>query len=251
MNGNKVSYTANISDNFSTLVLPFSVEIPEATRLRVYTVHASIDEGTPYVEAHQLTPGDILPANTPVLIRVPEGDATTASYTFEGTSIVATPFIMKNEGLVGTYTAQRVPGSGSDYRTYNAYATKINYDSYDWGAPELVPNRYVLQKQDGKFIFLSVNRNVAGNMYKPKTKAFRCWLVSDNDLVDAASHTTEQNNAKAFIRFFDVDATNIKCVTETPEDKTAAKGIFNLQGQRLTNPQKGFNIINGKVIYNK
>lgn len=250
MNGNTVSYTANISDNLSTLVLPFSTTIPEATALRVYTVYASIDEGTPYVEAHQLTPGDILPANTPVLIRVPEGGSASTSWTFTGTSIEATPFVMKNEGFVGTYTAQRAPGSGSGYRTYNPYV-KTNYDSYDWGTPELVPNRYVLQKVNGNFIFNSVNREEAGNMYKPKMKGFRCWLVSDNDLVNAAEHSTEQNNAKAFIRFFDVDATNIKCVTETPEDKTAAKGIFNLQGQRLTNPQKGFNIINGKVIYNK
>lgn len=250
MNGNTVSYTANISDNLSTLVLPFSTTIPEATKLRVYTVYASIDEGTTYVEAHQMTPGTTLPANTPVLIRVPEGGSASTSWIFTGTSIEATPFVMKNEGFVGTYTAQRAPGSGSGYRTYNPYV-KTNYDSYDWGTPELVPNRYVLQKVNGNFIFNSVNRDEAGNMYKPKMKGFRCWLVSDNDLVDAASHTTEQNNAKAFIRFFDVDATNIKCVTETPEDKTAAKGIFNLQGQRLTNPQKGFNIINGKVIYNK
>ncbi|MBR4590241.1 MAG: hypothetical protein IKO36_06205 [Bacteroidaceae bacterium] len=157
---------------------------------------------------------------------------------------------MKNEGFVGTYTAQRAPGSGSGYRTYNPYV-KSDYDSYEWGTPELVPNRYVLQKVNGNFIFNSVNREEAGNMYKPKMKGFRCWLVSDNDLVNAAEHSTEQNNAKKSIRFIDVDATSIKCVTETPEDKTASKGIFNLQGQRLTAPQKGFNIINGKVIYNK
>ena len=250
MNGNTVSYTANISDNLSTLVLPFSTTIPEATDLRVYTVYASIDEGTPYVEAHQLTPGDILPANTPVLIRVPEGGSASTSWRFEGTSIEATPFVMKNEGFVGTYTAQRAPGSGSGYRTYNPYV-KSDYDSYEWGTPELIPNRYVLQKVDGKFIFNSVNRDEAGNMYKPKMKGFRCWLVSDNDLVNAAQHSTEQSNAKAFIKFVDFNATNIKCVTETSEDKTIAKGIFNLQGQRLEAPQKGFNIINGKVIYNK
>ena len=250
MNGNTVSYTANISDNLSTLVLPFSTTIPEATNLRVYTVYASIDEGTTYVEAHQMTPGTTLPANTPVLIRVPEGGSASTSWTFEGTSIEATPFVMKNEGFVGTYTAQRAPGSGSGYRTYNPYV-KSDYDSYEWGTPELVPNRYVLQKVNGNFIFNSVNREEAGNMYKPKMKGFRCWLVSDNDLVNAAEHSTEQNNAKKSIRFIDVDATSIKCVTETPEDKTASKGIFNLQGQRLTAPQKGFNIINGKVIYNK
>ena len=250
MDGHTVSYTANISDNLSTLVLPFSTTIPAATNLRVYTVYASIDEGTTYVEAHQMTPGTTLPANTPVLIRVPEGGSASTSWTFEGTSIEATPFVMKNEGFVGTYTAQRAPGSGSGYRTYNPYV-KSDYDSYDWGTPELVPNRYVLQKVNGNFIFNSVNREEAGNMYKPKMKGFRCWLVSDNDLVNAAEHSTEQNNAKKSIRFIDVDATSIKCVTETPEDKTASKGIFNLQGQRLTAPQKGFNIINGKVIYNK
>lgn len=247
MNGYTVSYTVNIEDQFSTMVLPFDTEIPDEDIMKVYTVTGKIDGTTPYVEARQLEPGTILYGNTPVLLR-----ATTSPsipHTFEGSSyIYATPFEIKNEGLVGTYTTQRTPGSGSGYRAYNPYVKEEEGDP-SWGEPQLVPNRYVLQKQDGEFAFYSVNREEAGNMYKPIATPFKCWLASTKDLV-SESASGEVSHAKASIRFIDFAPTGVSELKGN-DNKQQAKKIYNLQGLKLNELQKGFNIVNGEKIYVK
>ncbi|MCR4769729.1 MAG: hypothetical protein K5874_05925 [Bacteroidaceae bacterium] len=247
MNGNTVSYEAEIIDQFSTLVLPFDTEVPDEDIMKVYTVVGKIDGTTPYVEARQLEPGSTLYGNTPVLLRVPAGQST--SHTFEGSSyIYATPFEIKNEGLVGTYTTQRTPGSGSGYRKYNPYVKEEEGDP-SWGEPQLVPNRYVLQKQDGEFAFYSVNREEQGNMYKPIATPFKCWLASTNDLVNESA-SGEVSHAKASIRFIDFAPTGVNELKGN-DNKQQAKKIYNLQGLKLNELQKGFNIVNGEKIYVK
>ena len=248
MNGYKVSYNAMITDKFSTMVLPFTTTVPDESEMRVYTVIGKLDGNTPYVEARQLEPGTELEANTPVLLRTPVG-STSASHLFEGTSITATPFEIKNEGLVGTYTTQRTPGSGSGYRKYNPYAVKEEPGALNWGEPVIVPNRYVLQKQDGEFAFYSVNREEEGNMYKPIATPFKCWLASTNDLA-LESDANDVSYAKAAIRFIEFTPTGVNEL-KSNDNKQQAKKIYNLQGLKLNGLQKGFNIVNGEKIYVK
>ena len=57
---------------------------------------------------------------------------------------------------------------------------------------------------------------------------------------------TIENSKETFIGEFEINTTGIE---ETPSDTPSmGRGIYNLQGQRISVPQKGINIINGKKI---
>ena len=43
-------------------------------------------------------------------------------------------------------------------------------------------------------------------------------------------------------------ATGIEETTAAPVQRAVPQGVFNLSGQRLSAPQKGLNIINGKKV---
>ena len=60
---------------------------------------------------------------------------------------------------------------------------------------------------------------------------------------------TIENSQEAFTGEFETQTTGI---VEILKDKDAVRtAIYNLQGQRLTSPQKGLNIVNGQKIYVK
>lgn len=83
---------------------------------------------------------------------------------------------------------------------------------------------YILQNQSGKVGFYHVSTSHA-------VKANRCWLVAPD------------SNVKAFIiRTDETEGIN----GQTIENRQQT--IFNLQGQRINNVQKGVNIVNGKKI---
>jgi hypothetical protein len=58
-----------------------------------------------------------------------------------------------------------------------------------------------------------------------------------------------ENSNELFTGEFETETTGIE---ETIYNKVEAKtDIYNLQGQRLSSPQKGLNIVNGKKVYVK
>jgi hypothetical protein len=59
------------------------------------------------------------------------------------------------------------------------------------------------------------------------------------------SHTATSWNPFGYSKTFTTSTTGIDTVSKTAEQQ---KAIFNLQGQRLAQPQRGFNIIGGRKV---
>ena len=60
-----------------------------------------------------------------------------------------------------------------------------------------------------------------------------------------ASHTSTAWKQFGYDKTFTTATTGIDTVSKTAEQQ---KAIFNLQGQRLAQPQRGFNIIGGRKV---
>ena len=86
---------------------------------------------------------------------------------------------------------------------------------------------YVLQNQNGKVGFYQI-----GEDWGKKVPQYRCYL-----------HKEVSTNAKAL--YFDAEETAIEAI----EALTAGKAdIYDLNGRKLQNLQKGMNIVNGKKV---
>ena len=131
-----------------------------------------------------------------------------------------TPIIIEANQAIKSYMPVTLPVSGIySQGTPEAGMLVGTYEETD--APA---DSYILQNQSGKvgFYHVSTTHTVYAN---------RCWLVAPDSSV------------KAFIIRTD-EAEGINAQTIENRQQT----IFNLQGQRINNVQKGVNIVNGKKV---
>ena len=94
--------------------------------------------------------------------------------------------------------------------------------------------------------------NESGNEVYEKTVNAATIVGLSIDISDYAKGcytVTVENSNELFTGEFETETTGIE---ETIYNKVEAKiDIYNLQGQRLSSPQKGLNIVNGKKVYVK
>lgn len=157
---------------------------------------------------------------------MPEG-VTANTATLNGETVELTPI----SGAVPAHTPVILSATAAKNFTVNGYPTAAPAELKNGvlvGTYEEItaPNgSYVLQNQNGKVGFYVVDQTVAS----PKVKANRAYLEAPT------------NGVKAY--FFD-NADAIEAV----ETKAGDAVIYNLAGQRMSNAQKGVNIINGKKV---
>ena len=157
---------------------------------------------------------------------MPEG-VTANTATLNGETVELTPI----SGAVPAHTPVILSAAAAKNFTVNGYPTAAPAELKNGvlvGTYEEItaPNgSYVLQNQNGKVGFYVVDQTVAS----PKVKANRAYLEAPT------------NGVKAY--FFD-NADAIEAV----ETKAGDAVIYNLAGQRMSNAQKGVNIINGKKV---
>ena len=121
----------------------------------------------------------------------------------------------------------------SPYGEYNDLQLGINLDPLD--DDYLV---HITDETDEVVYEKAVNAgNIVGLSIDISAYAKGCYTV------------TIENSQEAFTGEFETQTTGI---VEIRKDKDAVRtAIYNLQGQRLTSPQKGLNIVNGQKIYVK
>ena len=127
------------------------------------------------------------------------------------------PYVLANAGSAAI--SATFVGIGEANAETNGALTGV-YES-----TEAIEGTYVLQNQDGKYAFYIVESA------KPTITAYHAYL------------TAPTAGVKAF--GFDAIAT---AIDQIATEATAAKGIYNLQGQQLNGLQRGINIVNGKKV---
>ena len=131
-----------------------------------------------------------------------------------------TPIIIEANQAIKSYMPVTLPVSG----IYSQGTPEAGMLVGTYEATNAPADSYILQNQSGVVGFYHVSTSHT-------VKANRCWLVAP------------ESGVKAFIIRND-EAEGINAQTIENKQQT----IFNLQGQRVNNVQKGVNIVNGKKI---
>lgn len=196
-------------------------------------------------------------------------------YQFNGVKLYGTPaskdISLSNAGYATfclPYDATIPEGLNAYTATYNGETVKLTaIESGKIAAGEGV----VLHGEEGTYTFVATTEDVsatannqmvgvtedtpltsADNVYMLTRKkddgsiAFRL-LATDYTLGANKAYLKLENNARNLISVvWDENATGIYDLSEKEETENGA--IYNLAGQKLTKPQKGINIVNGKLL---
>ena len=197
------SRTMEESTTWATLCLPFEVLL-DGQNFRAFKL-LSVDERTNTIEFEEVN--TTIPAGTPVFIKMNEG-ANSLSFSVADKEIA-------NEVKTGA--------TADGYQLVGLYATKMFDNDQD-------SNCYILKA--GKLM------NPAKILSETSTEAvcskpFRAYMVDNNSSVSGAKMFSISENGS--------NPTGIDQLTDTLNDSNAA--YHDLQGHRLSQPQKGINIL--------
>ena len=188
---------------WATLCLPFEVSLADKN-FRAFKL-LSVDERTNTIEFEEVN--TTIPAGTPVFIKMNEG-ANSLSFSVADKEIA-------NEVKTGA--------TADGYQLVGLYATKMFDNDQD-------SNCYILKA--GKLM------NPAKILSETSTEAvgskpFRAYMVDNNSSASGAKMFSISENGS--------NPTGIDQLTDTLNDSNAA--YYDLQGHRLSQPQKGINIL--------
>ena len=197
------SRTMEESTTWATLCLPFEVLL-DGLNFRAFKL-LSVDERTNTIEFEEVN--TTIPAGTPVFIKMNEG-ANSLSFSVADKEIA-------NEVKTGA--------TADGYQLVGLYATKMFDNDQD-------SNCYILKA--GKLM------NPAKILSETSTEAvgskpFRAYMVDNNSSASGAKMFSISENGS--------NPTGIDQLTDTLNDSNAA--YYDLQGHRLSQPQKGINIL--------
>ena len=197
------SRTMEESTTWATLCLPFEVLL-DGQNFRAFKL-LSADERTNTIELEEVN--TTIPAGTPVFIKMNEG-ANSLSFSVADKEIA-------NEVKTGA--------TADGYQLVGLYATKMFDNDRD-------SNCYILKA--GKLM------NPAKILSETSTEAvgskpFRAYMVDNNSSASGAKMFSISENGS--------NPTGIDQLTDTLNDSNAA--YYDLQGHRLSQPQKGINIL--------
>ena len=199
------SYSRTMEDGttWATLCLPFEVLL-DGQNFRAFKL-LSVDERTNTIELEEVN--TTIPAGTPVFIKMNEG-ANSLSFSVADKEIA-------NEVKTGA--------TADGYQLVGLYATKMFDNDQD-------SNCYILKA--GKLM------NPAKILSETSTEAvcskpFRAYMVDNNSSASGAKMFSISENGST--------PTGIDQLTDILNDSNAA--YYDLQGHRLSQPQKGINIL--------
>ena len=183
-----------------------------------------MDEKEPYIAFAKMTDTDaIVKANTPYVVKTTNSSV---SMTLTG------PDICIRKSTSAELEAQRLTVQSS----YNTFTFGGNYQQTNGYA-----NKWYALNTSGVFQKMGEDANLAPQ---------RFWMTIDTR-TDTPYYTGSSATAKAFINFTvlgDDESTGIESLAPTLSESDGA--IYNLQGQRVTNIQKGqVYIMNGKKFF--
>ena len=189
---------------WATLCLPFEVSL-DGKNFRAFKL-LSADEGTNTIELEEITTS--ITAGTPIIIKMNEGQTALKFF-------VADKKIEKD--------AQTVATADGSYQLVGLYATKMFDKTTD-------NNCYILKND--KLM------NPAKILSETSTKAvgskpFRAYMVDNSSSASGAKMFSISENGS--------NPTGIDQLTDTLNDSNAV--YYDLQGHRLSQPQKGINIL--------
>lgn len=175
----------------------------------VVVSEVSISNGILYVEKYQT--GDIVPANTGVMVSAPNGGDYIVNLSSEaGTSVLGSENLLLSSGAVGI-TSDAMGAASPDCKYYRLTMHKGTQIGFWWGT---------------------------ANGAAFDVPAYKAYLA-----------VPKSSGAKSGMWFSEDDvATDIKGVKNVDESEVKA---FNLNGQRVNEDHKGIVIVNGKKFINK
>jgi hypothetical protein len=197
-----LTYTVPSSSGLGTFSAAYNIIIPEELTAYYCTTLKTYKNGSLGIRVFKLT-GDIIPANTGVLLEGPAGQ----SYTLTATKVEAAA--PDGNSLVAVVESQHIAATDGDYTNF--------------------------MMKGGKFIKIQQDD---GSVKMPANRAYLPLLTS----------AISGSNAKEIMLYWDdEEATGIESLT--PGQSPMGEGsIYNLNGQKLSAPQKGINIINGRKV---
>ncbi|WP_299337634.1 BspA family leucine-rich repeat surface protein [uncultured Prevotella sp.] len=188
---------------WATLCLPFEV-LPENQNFRAFKL-LSADEGTNTIELEEITTS--IAVGTPIIIKMNEGQ------TALGFS-VADKMIEKDAKIAATADGR--------YQLVGLYATKM-FDKTD-------NNCYILKNDK----LMNPAKILSGTSTEAVgSKPFRAYMVDNSSFASGAKMFSISENGS--------NPTGIDQLTDTLNDSNAI--YYDLQGHRLSQPQKGINIL--------
>ena len=199
---------------WTTLTTAFPYTIPENSGvLGAYTVSVTNkkEDGKTYAELTTLAkPGETVPAETPVLLKLSSADAAQNKLVPTGYHVVGNSSKKVTKNLLsGIYLDSKEKNNTKNYRVLN------------------------ISPKTGKIGFFMMNSSVT---YMGGNKAFL-------DL----SQTSGAKGA-VYIDFDNIDAPTTGINNVQNQDAAKGKVVYDLQGRRVENPQHGVYIVNGKKV---
>ena len=189
---------------WATLCLPFEVSL-DGKNFRAFKL-LSADEGTNTIELEEITTS--ITAGTPIIIKMNEGQ-TALSFS------VADKMIEKDAKIAATADGR--------YQLVGLYATKMFDKDKD-------NNCYILKA--GKL--MNPAKILSGTSTEAVgSKPFRAYMVDNSSSASGAKMFSISENGS--------NPTGIDQLTDTLNDSNAV--YYDLQGHRLSQPQKGINIL--------
>lgn len=202
-------YTSReVNGHYGTIVLPYDIESNDSVRF--FTLNEMTDDESQL----RFKKVEVLKAGTPALFAVTKP---------------------------GTYDFRSNYGNTTfDYST--DYMTVGFWTMCGWMNPQM--ESMVVSDEDAlKSLYYVSDGKVTSATKELTVKPFRAYFDGPT--------RTNSSLVKSFTILYDdnEDATNIKLIPADDDSyDTYSDGIFNLAGQRLSAPQKGVNIINGKKV---
>lgn len=210
---------------WNTLTLPFSLSAEKLTTtclagadIRTFE-SASVDDDKLTINFSESNLGEIV-AGVPYIIRW-------------GTPETATGEVIENPSFTNVEVESISQGDLDDEENY----CEKEFDGLRFEA-QLAPVQ--LTSGSNALVFGSENK-----LYKPNKTV---WVYPTRAYF---SHTFDIASAREFVLDFgdgDQQTTYIDGITVDGNRGSGVEGIFNLSGQRLSAPQKGINIVNGKKV---
>lgn len=202
---------------WTTLVTAFPYQIPtDGGVLGAYTVkHISTgNDSKNYAELATLAnPGETVPAGTPVLLKLKSSVVADNKLIPVGNEFISNTNKVSNNLLSGVYLGGKEKNNSESYRVLN------------------------ISPSTGKVGFFKLSSSVA---YMGANKAFLVLPASAN----------AKNEILIDFDNIDSESTGIESL-QNDDSANHNNAIYDLQGRRVSNPQTGIYIINGKKVFIK
>ena len=214
---------SEVTSNITTTVVPNnwynSFSASHGPNRNQTSVYVKKDKYTSYAFLHNVT----VPKGVVAYTATTDGSVVTLHPITAGNKIKAGEGVFLKSTADNTY--KFINGDGAEKVEGNVLQGELK-------ARTLLPedNAYVMQTKEGvqKFYKVDADLNLA---------RFKAWLKLDYG-----------TGAKIF-SIFDEYTTDIEDTEEEAEDPVNSRAqVYNIAGQKLSAPQKGLNIINGKII---